>query len=182
MPFIMQLPLNNISIERIVIKRHCLSKQSAIGYSIAFKKLVLLFEKHYLKLLQNSHAEIDGLKLAVGKDMAERLLKGCNLHWLCSCRHIAERIASSTDKTRARVVFLNIAGKITKLQCSVDKITRFETLHSSVRNVKDIIPTLCSDEDADFVDEDCDWFSIGHNGGRNVITLRCFLWPFHQDI
>ena len=112
-----------------------------------------------MKLLQNSHAEINGLKLAVGKDMAERLLKGCNLHWLCSCRHIAERIASSTDKTRARVVFLNIAGKITKLQGSVDKITRFETLRSSVRN---IIPTLCSDEDADSV---VDWFSIGHNGG-----------------
>ena len=73
---------NNIS---MVIGRLRLSKQSATAYSIAFKKLFskcsmsnksFVVGETLLGIVTDwSDAEINGLKLAVGNDMAERLLK-----------------------------------------------------------------------------------------------------------
>ena len=58
-----------------------------------------------------SDAEILGLKTAVGKDMAEKLLKGCKVHWQRSCQRVAEKVLSSHDRLREKRVFLQIASK-----------------------------------------------------------------------
>lgn len=53
-----------------------------------------------------SDAEINGLKLAVGQDVAEKLLKGCSVHWQRSCQSIADRVMSSNDRLREKRIFL----------------------------------------------------------------------------
>ena len=45
-----------------------------------------------------SDAEINGLRMAVGKETAEKLLKGCKVHWQCSCQHVADKVAKSKDR------------------------------------------------------------------------------------
>ena len=55
-----------------------------------------------------SDAEINGLKVAVGKHMAEQLLRGCTVHCQRSCQHIAERVSSQAHKQRERSVFLKL--------------------------------------------------------------------------
>ena len=45
-----------------------------------------------------SDAEIRGFKTAVGKNMAEKLLKGCKVHWQRSCQHVAEKVLSSQER------------------------------------------------------------------------------------
>ena len=67
-----------------------------------------------------SDAEIRGLKAAVGKDMAEKLLKGCKVHWQQSCERVAEKVLSSRDRLREKRVFLQIASKIQILYSSVN--------------------------------------------------------------
>jgi hypothetical protein len=98
---------NEVSMEWMVVARLQLNKQCAEAYSLSFKKM-------FSKASANSHyklgstllgvvtdwsdGEINGLKLAVGRDLAEQLLKGCSVHWQRSCQHITDRIVSSKDK------------------------------------------------------------------------------------
>ena len=61
-------------------------------------------------------AEISGLGHAVGKDLATKLLRGCRVHWARSWQRVGDRIASSPDKSREKLVFTNIASKVTEIK------------------------------------------------------------------
>ena len=61
-----------------------------------------------------SDAEICGLKIAVGKNMAEKLLKGCKVYWQRSSQRVAEKVLSTEERGREKV-FLQIASKIQTL-------------------------------------------------------------------
>ena len=88
--------------EWMVIGGLRLNKQNASAYRLAFKKVFgkCSTSKSSLKLGETligivtdwSDAQINGLKKAIGKDAAERLLKGCSVHWLHSWKRVAERI------------------------------------------------------------------------------------------
>ena len=54
-----------------------------------------------------SDAEINGLRMAVGKETAEKLLKGCKVHWQCSCQHVADKVAKSKDRKWEKSIFEN---------------------------------------------------------------------------
>lgn len=58
-----------------------------------------------------SDAEINGLKLVVG----QQLLKGCSVHWQRSCQRIADRVTSSTNKSKEKKLFLKIAYKKSRI-------------------------------------------------------------------
>ena len=93
--------------EWMVIARLRLDAQTASAYALAFK----VFEKckrynedfELGSTLQGiitdwSDAEISRLKMAIGKDLAEKLLKGCKVHWIRSCQRVADKVATSMDK------------------------------------------------------------------------------------
>ena len=94
--------------EWMVIGRLWLNKQIASAYCLAFKKVFgkcstsnssyKLGETLIGIVTDWSDAQINGLKKAIGKDAAKRLLKGCSVHWLRSCKRVAERISNSSDK------------------------------------------------------------------------------------
>ena len=117
---------DNTSMEWVVVARVRLDTQTSAGYALGFRKM---FEKcknasesfELGLILQGivtdwSDAEIRGLKTAVGKDMAEKLLKGCKVHWQRSCQRVAEKVLSSRDRLREKRVFLQIASKIQILE------------------------------------------------------------------
>ena len=119
----------------------------------------------------------------MGRDLAEQLLKGCSVHWQRSCQHIADRIVSSKDKAKEKKVFLNIAYSIQKLRDSPSIVACFETL-CGVRTVKQLLqkmPSLCSKDDADFIDKNCNWSLAKHWAQWwtiGVTFLRCSLEYF----
>ena len=91
--------------EWIVVARIQLDVQNSAGYAQCFKKL---FEKCKSSrtdfelgmtlqgmVIEWSDAEIKGLRSNVGKEMADKLLKGCKVHWQRSCQHVAERVSLS---------------------------------------------------------------------------------------
>ena len=138
-----------------------LDSQSSAGYALCYKKM---FEKcrsanenfELGQTLQGivtdwSDAEIRGLKTAVGKNMAEKLLKGCKVHW-------QRKVLSSQERGREKKIFLQITSKVQILDSSVSIIACFEAL-CGVRPVEEllkIVPTLCESDDARFIDENCD--------------------------
>ena len=110
-----------------------------------------------------SDPEINGLKQAIGKPTAEKLLKGCAIHWNHSCQRVADRAASSEDKQREKRVFL-ISSLISKLNSSEEIVACFEILCGvrSITQLLEKIPNMCSAEDARFVDQCCDWSIVKH--------------------
>ena len=148
--------------------------QSSAGYALCFKKI---FDKcrssnenfEVGSTLQGivtdwSDAEINGLKMAVGKKTAENLLKGCKVHWQRSCQHVADKVLSSQDKVKEKGVFLKICSQIQVLESTIKIVACFETL-CRVRSVADLLkllPKLCDIEDAKFIDANCDWSAAKH--------------------
>ena len=111
-----------------------------------------------------SDAEAAGLKKAVGEQKAEEFLKGCKVHWQHSCQQIANRVASSKNKQKEKDIFLAIANQIQK-QDAIKIVACFETL-CSVRTVNELvklnIDSEISQEDTDYVDNNCDWLLAKH--------------------
>ncbi len=94
---------DDITMKWIIVCRIRVTKQTAEAYSLCFR---LLFEKcakecPELKVGETlvgivvywSDAQANGLKLAVGEDLASRLLKGCQVHWVRSFQRIAARVS-----------------------------------------------------------------------------------------
>ena len=94
----------------MVVARVRMNKQNSNAYALAFKKM---FDKclsinpafeHGSTLLgvliDWSDAEANGLLKAVGKTVAENLLKKCKVHWIRSCQRVAELPHLTTDKKK----------------------------------------------------------------------------------
>ena len=157
---------NDTLMEWMIIGRIRLNKQNSNAYRLAFKKLL---EKcpsgNLLGLVVDwSDAQIKGLQLAVGNEKAEKLLKGCRVHWLRSCQRVAERISHSNDRQRERDLFVHLAKQIPSLGSVLAVIACFEAL-CGVRQctvLQEEYPYMCNAEDARFIDENCDWSPIKH--------------------
>ena len=112
---------NEVTMEWMVIARVWLNNQSQQGYKLAFKKMFdACREKHSefelgdsLKaiILDWSDAEINGLKEAIGDDLATSLIKGCKVHWMRSC----QRLPHHKIKSRRNVSFYELQGKFNPL-------------------------------------------------------------------
>ena len=79
---------NDTLMEWMIIARIRLDKQCSTAYFLAFKKLLEKVSSNTLHglIVDWSDAQIKGLKLAVGSERAEILLKGCKVHWMRSCK------------------------------------------------------------------------------------------------
>ena len=151
---------DEITMEYTIIARVRLSQQTAEAYALSFKKVIAKckaacpeFEIGTTLLgimIDWSDAEIKGLHMAVGKKQAEELLKGCKVHWLRSCKRVADRISSSPNKQLEKRVFLDICGKIKSLDSQVDIVACFESLCGvhSVLNILQKLPSLCTTQEA----------------------------------
>ena len=164
---------NAVSMEWMVVARVRINKQTSAAYGLAFKKT---FDKCSSinpnfklgttlvgVLIDWSDAEANGLKHAVGKELAENLLKGCKVHWNRSCQRIADRIATSDDRPWEKDIFLRICYTIPKCKTSLEVVACFETLCGvrPANNLSKILPSLLSVEESQFIDE-CNW-SVAKN-------------------
>ena len=157
---------NHTLMEWMIIGRIRLDKQNANAYCLIFKKLFAKCSKNSLLglVVDWSDAQIKGLELAVGNDEAEKLLKGCRVHWLRSCQRVAEKISASCDRAKEFHLFVSLATQIPLLGNSLTVIACFETLCGvcPCKQLQKEYPSLFSTEDANFIDEKCDWSSAKH--------------------
>ena len=116
--------------EWMIIARIRLDKQCSTAYFLTFKKLLEKVSSNNLHglIVDWSDAQIKGLKLAVGGERAEKLLKGCKVHWMRSCKWVAEKVFFSSDRQRKRSLFVQLARQIPSLSSAIGVIACFETL------------------------------------------------------
>lgn len=157
---------NDTLMEWMIIGRIRLNKQNSNAYCLAFKKLLQKCSSDNLRglIVDWSDAQIKGLQLAVGNNRAEKLLKGCRVHWMRSCQRVAERVAFPCDRHRERNLFVHLAKQIPSLTSTLATIACFETL-CGVRQCEVLhkeYPFICNSEDANFIDKNCDWSSAKH--------------------
>lgn len=99
---------NETTLEWMVVARVWLVNQSEQGYRLAFKKVFEHCKANYpdfslretllAAIIDWSDAEINGLKAAIGDKPAISLLRGCKVHWIRSCKRLADRVASPRNR------------------------------------------------------------------------------------
>ena len=164
---------NEVLMQWMVVARICLDKENSEAYRIAFQKVFStctskcpsFSPSNSLKgiVIDWSKAEMNGIKLAIVEEVAERLLRGCRVHWIRSCQRVSERVSKSTDKTKEKVIFRKISSAITVLSDRQDIIRCFKALcgEESALSLTDTVPGL-TEEEATFVDYNCDWTAVKH--------------------
>ena len=108
-----------------------------------------------------SDTETKGLREAVGEELADSLLRGCNVHWARSYQRVADRVNSSVQKCNRKLAteaFCAIAKLVTSVKTKDDVLKCFDALQgslplSSLNHLK--LPL--SDEHFTVVETECDW-------------------------
>ena len=89
----------------IIVCRIRLTKQTHKGYALCFR---LMFDRCKKEcpsfelgrtlvgiVVDWSDAEAQGLRDAVGEELANQLLKGCQVHWMRSYQRVADKVCAS---------------------------------------------------------------------------------------
>ena len=108
-----------------------------------------------------SDTETKRLREAVGEELADCLLRGCNVHWARSYQRVADRVNSSVQKCNRKLAteaFCAIAKLVTSVKTKDDVLNCFDALQgslplSSLNHLK--LPL--SDEHFTVVEIECDW-------------------------
>ena len=140
---------DTVTMKWVVVCRIRITKQTQNAYAMRFRLLFQTCQKEQPRfalgvtlhggVLDWSDAEANGLRDAVGSDMAEKLLKGCQVHWVRSYQQCAKRVvAKATGKEGKRLeieAFCVVAAQITKAtsQHEVFKLFRGECTLSDVQ-------------------------------------------------
>ena len=163
-----------------------LNRQTAEAYALAFKKVFTRCSSlnpcfkpgsTLLGVLTDwSDAEINGLKNAVGKDIAEVLLKGCRVHWNRSCLRVADKVTRSNGE---KEVFLKICYMIPKLTDAVQVVACFQALcgAQTLKELTSKVRLQVTQSEIDLIDKECDW-SIAKNWAQwwskyEHLTMLC---------
>ena len=99
------------------------NKQDGRSYATAFREMFSFvterfFDFHHGRSLEVILVDFDdveakGFKEALGADVAERVLRGCQVHWTCSL----QRVCKLATKTRQEAdIFLTLGRKIPYLE------------------------------------------------------------------
>jgi len=117
---------NDTTMDWVVVSRVRLTKQDHSAYRLAFSKTFdkcsldhCLFKpgKSLLAVVTDwSDAEVRGLCDAVGEEIGQSLIHGCQVHWNHSWQRIRDRVSCSKDKNLEKCIFSKIASQISKLR------------------------------------------------------------------
>ena len=94
-----------------------------------------------------SDAEAQGLRDAVGEELANQLLKGCQVHWMRSFHRIADKVCKIQHPERRKIeneAFKLIAAAIVKVKSQDQVLKLFQCLcgERDIRDVQSLVPGL----------------------------------------
>ena len=160
----------------MVVCRVRITKQTKEAYAFCFR---LMFdqckkdnpefnvEKTLLGVVIDwSDAEAEGLRLAVGKETANVLLKGCKVHWIRSYQRVAEKVCKHQHpeiRTVEKEVFNLVAAAIQKVHTQQHVFQLFQCLCGKldIGRLQNIVPGLTATHIAT-VTENSKWEGAVH--------------------
>ena len=159
---------NYVTMDWVVVSRVRMNKQDAAAYGLAYSKTFAKCRSVHNNfepgkslagvVVDWSDAEIKGLGIAVGKELAVTLLKGCKVHWTRSWQRVRDRVVTSEDKVREKRLFSSIASHIPNISAGNNVVAAFEVLckKKTANNLVGMITGLTKD-DAKFIDSSTNW-------------------------
>ena len=113
-----------------------------------------------------SDAQAKGLRLAIGEDMANKLLKGCQVHWIRSYQRIAEQVSKVANPEKRRIeleAFKLVASTIPNTKSKDGVIKLFQSLCGTLQlsNIHYLVPGLESHH-LNVVDNFSNWRQAQH--------------------
>lgn len=119
------------------------NKQDGESYGIVFNELFNNVTKKFpdfdngknlkMILVDFDDAQANGLKRAIGEATAEKLLRGCQVHWARSLQRVAKLVTKSKEELD---IFLSLGKQIPKLD-SCDEVKKmFEILSGKRRLIE----------------------------------------------
>ena len=115
---------DEVTMEWTIVSRIRMDKQDANAHALAFRKTFDACKESYPDfsvgstllgvVVDWSDAEIQGLAKAVGRELANELLRGCNVHWARSWQRVrnnkAWRFSFAQKCTKIKVCLYYFAG------------------------------------------------------------------------
>lgn len=83
-------------------------------------------------LVDFDDAEAKGLKEAVGVEQAERVLRGCQVHWTRSLKRVAKLVTESSEEEK---LFLHLGRKIPNVT-DKEKVKKLFRILSGKENIQ----------------------------------------------
>ena len=118
---------DDVLLQWIVVCRIRVTSQSAQAYALCFMKTFEQCKKDHPNftvgeslvgvVVDWSDAQCNGLRLALGKELADELLRGCEVHWNRSYQRVSEKVCKHHHPAKrqiAKQAFHLIAAAITK--------------------------------------------------------------------
>ncbi len=167
---------DDVTMKWIIVCRIRVTRQTPEAYCLCFR---LLFEKCAKErpefkvgesllgvIVDWSDAQAKGLRLAVGEDMACRLLKGCQVHWVRSFQRIAERVSKLANPEKRKIeveAFKLVASAIPKAKSKEQVLKLFQCLcgKCQLSEVHHAVPGLDSHH-VTVVDNYSNWTQAQH--------------------
>ena len=169
--------IEDVLLQWIVICQIQVTSQSAQAYALCFMKTFEQCKKDHPNftvgeslvgvVVDWSDAQCNGLRLALGKELADKLLRGCEVHWNRSYQRVSEKVCKHHHPAKwqiAQQAFHLIAAAITKAK-SQDQVYRlFRCLCGELKvcDVRALVPGLQSHHDDVVNGGPNDWKSANH--------------------
>ena len=146
-----------INMHWMVVCRIRITKQTKETYAFCFKLMFhrckkdnpeFVVGKTLLGVINDwNDSEAEGLKLAVGDKTANRLLKGCRVHWIRSYQRVADKVCKHQHpeiKTVEKEAFSLVAVAVQKVLTQQHVLQLFQCLcgNLNIAEVQNIVPGL----------------------------------------
>ena len=109
-----------------------------------------------------SDTEAKGLREVIGAEMAERILRGCNVHWARSYQRVAARVNKAVNQSHYQLAveaFCLVARQISICNTKEGVLKLFNVLQGALPlcEVADLVAQLREDHFAAVSCGKCDW-------------------------
>ena len=162
------------------------NRQDYLAYATAFKGMFSHVtsqfpgfkngEKLDVILVDFDDAEAKGLKESMGNEQAERVLRGCHVHWTRSLQRVAKLVTNTKEEER---LFLHLGRQIPQVadKEKVKKLFRILSGQESILEASELVDAslklMCYYQLLNLKDGRNS--GAGQSGGAGVITYKCSL-------
>jgi hypothetical protein len=135
-PYLLNLvTFNNATLVYNAVGRVLMDRVDGAAYATAIKEIFesvgILYPRFdngkKLKqiMVDFDDAEYNGLKQVIGEKLAEKIIRGCSVHWLRSLNRVCSLVTTSTEE---EIVFKAIGKKIEEVEGKEDVLQLFDVL------------------------------------------------------
>ena len=163
---------NDDTMKRAVVARMCGNKEDSGFYKKAFELMFHTYQSYHSNIkvgesikgviIDRSDTEAKGLHELLGDNVADKVLKGCNVHWTRSYQLVTDKVNNNVHRSNqvlAKEAFCAVAKQVMVAKTKEDVLKLFDVLQgkAEILTVQHLLSL--PDEHLTVVTHNCDWSS-----------------------